>query len=960
MNRYFAAKLAAPLANSLGVRQPVLDRAIEAALTLFDAPAGYLQTDSLAAALAERSRPVIWLRLGPEDHDPATFLLSLIAGAQRLNPAIGAATLEQMRRQPGPAIGWPIHFAALARELAEALPAASAIVLEHIHHLNGQHLTLRLLGQCLLPGLPANFTCILTTQHHLPAAALLPHTTHCGVNELRLDAGAALDLARRFTTDLPEKCIRRATDLTQGGPGAIVGLFAACDRLGSTLIQSMVDHASNTEDLLTRLARACLAVADTHSLRALSLALRLDYTHDDLVRAAIGAGGLPVGPWLQQLAEGWMRMRRAWDTPLRAVMRPGIGLSRADLGRAADYLAGQGATERAVPLYLELGDDARAAQMIAREAGALLDLGQWQTLEEWLNRLPKPALVAWPQLVYTQGEIATAQGQTKAARRAFALAAERFTARHEADGACLSLLAESALAAWSGDRAHAQVQALTASLMAEAAGLNKHRSWAIWQLGCLATANGDLDSAILNFTRAATLAATSGDALLADSLRRGEVLARQWRDAHRQREFHQQAYLVAGRAELVAAERLRQLLGSPSESLGALLGAHGWSGTPLMLKLPAPASQPEPPATPVPTHLWDGLLGWLGLQRPKLKETEPERIDNVGGLISPEPTYTPTVMNLATPLPAADEWLIVDAASVEASPPPVEESATPYVNSDEAALPQAEAKTEPAPPRRSPKPPPAEPTLAAHLLGAFRVTVNDRPIEKWPKGKGQAVFKYLLTHRDRPMPRDVLTETFWPEAEPEAARNRINVAVHSLRQALKSVTDVTVIVYEAGAYGLNPDLRLWLDVEEFERHVQGGRRLEAQNQLGAAVAEYEVATSLYQGDFLADDLYEGWPVLTRERLRVAYLDTLDHFSQICFSQEHYAECVTLCQLILTRDRCREDAHCRLMWCYSRQGQDHLALRQYQACQEALRAELDVAPAPATTQLFERIRQHKRI
>jgi DNA-binding SARP family transcriptional activator len=943
----------------MGVRQPALDRAIEAALTLFDAPAGYLQTDGLAAELSEQGRPVIWLRLGPEDHDPATFLLSLIASAQRLNPEVGAATLEQMRRQPGPAIGWPNHFAVLARELADALPASSVIVLEHIHHLNDQHPTLGLLGHCLLPGLPANFTCILTTHHHLPAAAL-PHITLCGVSELRLDARAALDLARRFTTDLPEKCIRRAIDLTQGGPGAIVGLYAACELLGSTLIQSMVDHASNTEDLLTRLARACLGVADTHSRRALSLALRLDYTHDDLFRATIGAGGLSGGPWLQQLAEGWMRMRRVWETPLRAVLRPGIGLGHADLGRAADYLAGQGATERAVPLYLELGDDASAAQIIAREAGALLDLGQWQTLEEWLNRLPKSALVAWPHLLYTQGEIATAQGRTKAARRAFALAAERFTARHEADAACLSLLAESALAAWSGDRAHAQVQALTASLMAEAAGLNEHKSWAVWQLGCLATANGDLDGAILNFTRAATLATTTGDVLLAEGLRQGEVLARQWRDLRRQREFHQQSYLVAERAERIAAERLRQLLGSPSESLGVVLGAHGWSGTPLMLKLPAPASPPEPPAAPGLTHLWDGLLGWLGLRRPKLKDAESERIDNIGSLISPEPFFAPTVMNLPTPLPAANDWLLVDAASVEVLPPPVEEAPTPYVNSDEAAPPQDEAKTKPAPPRRSPKQPPAAPVLAAHLLGDFRVTVNDRPIEKWPKGKGQAVFKYLLTHRDRPTPRDVLTETFWPGAEPEAARNRINVAVHSLRQALKSVTDVAVIVYEAGAYGLNPALRPWLDVEEFERRVQAGRRLEAQNQLRAAVAEYEIATSLYQDDFLADDLYEGWPVLTRERLRVAYLDTVDRFSQICFSQDNYAACVTLCQLILTRDRCREDTHCRLMRCYSRQGQDHLALRQYQSCVEALRAELDVAPAPATKELFEQIRQHKRV
>jgi DNA-binding SARP family transcriptional activator len=44
-----------------------------------------------------------------------------------------------------------------------------------------------------------------------------------------------------------------------------------------------------------------------------------------------------------------------------------------------------------------------------------------------------------------------------------------------------------------------------------------------------------------------------------------------------------------------------------------------------------------------------------------------------------------------------------------------------------------------------------------------------------------------------------------------------------------------------------------------------------------------------------------------------------------------------------------------MRCYDRQGQPHLALRQYRVCAETLRAELDVDPAPATAALCERIR-----
>jgi DNA-binding SARP family transcriptional activator len=111
---------------------------------------------------------------------------------------------------------------------------------------------------------------------------------------------------------------------------------------------------------------------------------------------------------------------------------------------------------------------------------------------------------------------------------------------------------------------------------------------------------------------------------------------------------------------------------------------------------------------------------------------------------------------------------------------------------------------------------------------------------------------------------------------------------------------------------------------------------------------------------MADDLADDWSVLPRERLRVDYLDTLDRLSHIYFIQEQYTSCIMLCQMILAQDACREDVHCRLMRCYSHQNQHHLALRQYQTCVEALDRELGVAPAPTTTQIYERIRRREAV
>jgi DNA-binding SARP family transcriptional activator len=262
--------------------------------------------------------------------------------------------------------------------------------------------------------------------------------------------------------------------------------------------------------------------------------------------------------------------------------------------------------------------------------------------------------------------------------------------------------------------------------------------------------------------------------------------------------------------------------------------------------------------------------------------------------------------------------------------------------------------------QRAPAAPPEAPMLAVHLLGPLRVVLDGTPVERWPSGRGRSLLKYLLNHR-HPWPRrEALMEVFWPLSTPEAARNSLNVALHGLRRALRAATDHPVIVLEDGAYRLHRDVRLWVDVDEFERHVDAGRRLEAAGDRAGAIAEHELATAVYQGDFLADDPYEEWPVVTRERLRLAYLDTLDRLSQHYFSQDLLAASAALCQRIIEHDACREDAHRRLMRCYGRQDQPQLALRQYHACAAALRAELGVGPAPATRRLQEAIRRHEPV
>ena len=246
----FEAKSAAPQPAQMELRQPALNRAVEGSITLFTAPSGYLMTECLAPVLAEQGRRTVWLRLGPEDHDHATFLTSLIDAARRAYPESGATTLDQMRRRPGPIAGWAPLFAELGQELAGAFAASTVVVIEHIHYLNSGSPALEMLGAHLLPALASHSTCILTSQQLLPSTALPAQTKHQNAADLRLDDKVALALADHTQANLTSRCVHNATLLTEGRARALVSLCNTSAALGQKLVEQAVCHASNLNECL--------------------------------------------------------------------------------------------------------------------------------------------------------------------------------------------------------------------------------------------------------------------------------------------------------------------------------------------------------------------------------------------------------------------------------------------------------------------------------------------------------------------------------------------------------------------------------------------------------------------------------------------------------------------------------------------------------------------------------------
>ena len=260
-----------------------------------------------------------------------------------------------------------------------------------------------------------------------------------------------------------------------------------------------------------------------------------------------------------------------------------------------------------------------------------------------------------------------------------------------------------------------------------------------------------------------------------------------------------------------------------------------------------------------------------------------------------------------------------------------------------------EMKSQPAP----------QHSLFLFCLGKFQVYLDSQIVVNWPSSKGKSIFKYLVTHKEQPVSKEVLMELFWRDVSPESARRNLNWAIHSLRQVLHKIQpDYSHVLFQNDCYLLNPELQIWMDIDKFNWHIRTAQMLEEGLETELALREYQAAEVYYQGEFLEEDRFEDWMFPIRQSMQDDYLRLLDRLSLDYYSQKKFDECVNMCNKMLTTDPCREEAHRRLMQCYYQQGYPYLAIRQYHLCVERLKSELDVAPSQNTTNLCEDIRQGK--
>ncbi|GCE02967.1 DUF6788 family protein [Dictyobacter aurantiacus] len=258
---------------------------------------------------------------------------------------------------------------------------------------------------------------------------------------------------------------------------------------------------------------------------------------------------------------------------------------------------------------------------------------------------------------------------------------------------------------------------------------------------------------------------------------------------------------------------------------------------------------------------------------------------------------------------------------------------------------------------------PSGPLLRVYVLGQFRI---ERKMEQgtwqpidgrlWHRRRARSLLGCLLSSPNRRLSREQVMDQLWPDLEIDIAANRLNGAVHELRQMLEP--DLTrpaasrLLKLERDVLELAGHQQIWVDAEAFENLIK-----EADTSTDPVRTRQlqEEAANLYRGSYLLEELYSEWAGQRRDALQRAWVGLLLNLAQSQAENEEYASAIETLDRLRTADPTNETALQHLMMLLTQRDRRGEALQVYKRHQEMLERDYESEPLPETIELYEKLR-----
>ena len=257
------------------------------------------------------------------------------------------------------------------------------------------------------------------------------------------------------------------------------------------------------------------------------------------------------------------------------------------------------------------------------------------------------------------------------------------------------------------------------------------------------------------------------------------------------------------------------------------------------------------------------------------------------------------------------------------------------------------------------------PLLRIETFGGLRLFFDHQEMGDgvWDRVQPRHLLVVLLTQKNEKNHKDVLIETLWPEEEPGIGEKNFKTTLSRLRKSLEPNLSQefgsSYIHLHQNLIFLDPSL-CRIDTQEFVSLYREGLAKEKSRAHQEALDCFSHAAELYQGEFIPEERYTPWVERRREDFRNIFIDLLTRTARLHEQAGSLKKAVACLKKAVEADPLLEEATRDLMNLYAAQGLYNEALRVYESCKKALKADLDTKPDPVTVALYRGIKErHKK-
>jgi DNA-binding SARP family transcriptional activator/GGDEF domain-containing protein len=216
---------------------------------------------------------------------------------------------------------------------------------------------------------------------------------------------------------------------------------------------------------------------------------------------------------------------------------------------------------------------------------------------------------------------------------------------------------------------------------------------------------------------------------------------------------------------------------------------------------------------------------------------------------------------------------------------------------------------------------------------------------------------YILLHREQAISAEDLSVALWQEDEVENPVGALKNLMYRLRQMMKSkFGDNEFVITNVGSYQWNSDIRVTIDIEEFEMMCKLANESKTQEE---AIANYEKALYLYQGNFMSKIGELHWVMTLNAYYHSMFLSAIKKLAQLYLEMERYEMMEIVCKNALQYEDADEQLYYYLILARARMNKIKLAQETYQKAQEILLREVGIRDSKKLQEAYRIILKEKK-